>query len=134
MSVLQDLPSVWIGVKNLSPEAEPFGLSATEVMTSAERALASTEAQVFERDQPGIPELRVSVRLAKVRGKSHLFAIELELIEMVKPERELTSLETVPATTWQRTSYGIANDPESVLSAVSSLAKRFAEELVRENQ
>jgi len=129
MSVLQDLPAVSVGVRPLPDAAAGFGLEAEACRERMQAALAGSGVRLVARPQPGVPELRVTIRLARVRGPSHLYAVDLELVEIVTPRRTLSGLATIPATTWSRSAIGIANGPDTVLQALDGLLERFVREL-----
>ena len=84
-------------------------------------------------DEPGRPVLEVTLQLAKVRGPSYLYTIDLELRETVVPVRELKSLVELDAVTWKRKTAGIANRGDTILEAMDRMADDFATEYQREN-
>ncbi|BET67300.1 hypothetical protein ASA1KI_22180 [Opitutales bacterium ASA1] len=136
MSVLAGLTSVDVEIAALSPEAEAFQLTTTDLEQVVKRALRTTTLRLAggAAGEVGGSKIVVEVRAVPVRGTSHLYSVELALREYVRTERALPGLETFYAPTWTRFTMGIANSPVSVVNAVSTLAEAFAAEHRSENR
>lgn len=134
LSVLAGLKEVTIHVDPLSEEAEAFKLSDEGVVRRMRDELAQAGLAIRSTDDGAdIPSLVVKIRILPVRGVSHLYTVELALSEYVRTERELPGLDSFPATTWSRSSVGIANAPRTVLDVVSTLARSLVAEHRKEN-
>lgn len=137
MSTLQSLPSVGIELAALPAEATAFALVEDDILFELRQVLESAGVPLVEPEhlagEPGRPVLEVTIQLAKIRGPSHLYTIDLELREVVAPVRPLRSLVELNAVTWKRQTAGIANRGDTVLDALRRMANDFAAEYRREN-
>ena len=137
MSTLQSLPAVGLELAPLPAEADVFALLENDILDRLRRVLEAKNVPLIGPehvvDEPGRPVLEVTLQLAKVRGPSYLYTIDLELRETVVPVRELKSLVELDAVTWKRKTAGIANRGDTILEAMDRMADDFATEYQREN-
>lgn len=136
-SVLFELPGVGLEIRDINLQADNFEIDedsieefALEKMDEyAVRLLSAIELDVM----PGQPYLEIIVDIAHAQGPSHLYTVELVLMEMAQLERPKSSLVTVALPTWERKTLGVANRPEAVYDAIDRLLQIFSNELSEMN-
>jgi hypothetical protein len=137
MSTLQSLPAVGVVVGPLPAAADALSIDEADLMDFVETLLKRNQVPTTGEEglgrEAGQPVLEVTLLLGKVRGVSYLYAIDLELSELVIPVRPLESLEEIPAVTWKRQSAGIANRSQTIFDALEKMVEDFAAEYDREN-
>lgn len=132
MSTLQDLPTLAISVRGLSPDAEAFGLSEKQLIDLVRSPLEIAGVRVIAPDANektvGRPALEVAVNVNKVGPKACLFVLQLQLREDAKLLRKTKNLVAIPVVTWEAQKTGYTGKPEIVTAELTKLAEKFAEE------
>jgi hypothetical protein len=132
MSALENLPSLGVVVRGLSPDGAKLGLTETALIATVRAVLEPAGVKVMpppvlERT-PNAAVLEISANVSLSGRTTYFFILDLQLREPVKPLRKLQTLVTVPAVTWAEQTGGATAKAENVHAALTRLAQRFAEE------
>ncbi|HEY5551854.1 MAG TPA: hypothetical protein VIK52_08195 [Opitutaceae bacterium] len=132
MSTLQDLPSVAVTVRAITPDGERFGVNGetlTRVVTEALTAAGVTVAKPGEvTDVADMPTVEITAVVNRLSGNGHIYTLRLTLRELVELKRKTKNLIDLGAVTWERETQGFTSNSDRVIASAMTLAERFATE------
>ncbi len=132
MSSLQNLPSVGLRVRGLSPDGAKLGLTESGLTETVRKALENAGVGIvpppmLER-APDIPVVEISANLNQVSRTGFLFVLDLQLWEPAQPVRPLQTLTKIPVATWVAQDCGYTAKAEKITGSLAALAEQFAAE------
>jgi hypothetical protein len=132
MSTLQDLPSVAVSVRAITPDGKTFGVKEealtrvlTDTLTAAGVKVAPADAGV---DVSELPSVEITAVVSRLNGQGHIYTLRIALRELVELKRETRSLVELGAITWEKETQGYTSSPDRIVASATTLAERFATE------
>lgn len=132
MSTLQDLPTVAVTVRAISPEGVKFGLVEATLIKNVTDTLAAAGVKVVPpaeaADAPDLPAVEITAIVNRLSGTGHIYTLRIALTEVVVLKRKTRNLIDLPAVTWEKEVQGYTSNPDRILDSAITLAERFATE------
>lgn len=132
MSTLQDLPSVAVSVRAITPDGQGFGVKAEELTRTVTDALTTAGVKVAppdaEVDVSELPTVEITAIVNRLSGQGHIYSLRLALREIVELKRETKNLVELGAITWEKETQGYTSSPDRIVASATTLAERFASE------
>jgi hypothetical protein len=132
MSTLQDLPSVAVTVRAITPDGERFGVKGETLTRLVTEALTAAGVKVAApgevTDVSEMPTVEITAVVNRLSGTGHIYTVRLTLREMVELKRKTKNLIDLGAVTWERETQGYTSNSDRILASTITLAERFASE------
>ncbi|HUG09657.1 MAG TPA: hypothetical protein VMM36_01525 [Opitutaceae bacterium] len=132
MSTLQDLPSVAVSVRAITPDGKGFGVKAEDLTRVVTEALTAAGVKVAPADADGdvseLPNVEITAIVNRLSGQGHIYTLRLALRELVELKRETKNLVELGAITWEKETQGYTSSPDRIVASATTLAERFATE------
>ena len=132
MSTLQDLPSVAVSVRAVTPDGKSFGVKAEELTRVVTETLNSAGVKVAPADSvtsvADMPTVEITAIVNRLSGSGHIYSLRIALREIVELKRETKNLVELGAITWEKETQGYTSSPDRIVASATTLAERFATE------
>lgn len=136
MSTLQDLPTVAIRVRAITPDGQKFGLTNEDLLQVVGDGLKIAGVKVLppeEADVADVPTIEITAIVNKLGEAGHIYGLRLALREVVELKRKVGDLVEIGAITWERETQGFTSDKDRIISSAATLTDRFVIEWKRGN-
>jgi hypothetical protein len=137
MSTLQDLPSVAVSVRAITPDGKSFGIKEVELIRVLTDTLTAAGVKVApadaEEDVSELPNVEITAIVNRLSGQGHIYTLRIALREVVELKRETKNLVELGAITWEKETQGYTSSPDRIIASAATLAERFATEWRRAN-
>lgn len=132
MSTLQNLPSVAVAVRAITPDGVTFGLKEDALIKAVADTLTAAGVKVAKPDEaansPELPVVEITALVSRLNSTGHIYTLRLALTEIVVLKRKTKNLIDLPAVTWEKEVQGYTARPDRVVAAGAALAERFVAE------
>lgn len=142
-SALRDLPTLNVGVQELTEEAKHNGLNAEQIRTDVELRLRRIGIHVSPSDAKAFPRLFVRIDAQKIDQRSYLYQLSLELFTLVDTKFGRPCKPGIPkqdivfGVIWFRGGYGMTDAEhfeKELRGRIGDMADRFVNDFLAENQ
>ena len=132
MSTLQDLPSVAVTVRAITPDGVRFGVVEATLVKNVSDVLAAAGVKVVPpaeaADASDLPAVEITALVSKLSATGHIYTLRLALTEVVVLKRKTKNLIDLPAVTWEKEAQGYTSSPDRIIGSAITLAERFSTE------
>jgi len=137
MSTLQDLPTVAIRVRAITPDGIKFGLTNEDLIQVVSDGLKIAGVKVVPPEEEAnvaeVPTIEITAIVTKLGEAGHIYGLRLALREVVELKRKAGNLVEIGAITWERETQGYTSEKDRIISSAASLTDRFVIEWKRGN-
>jgi hypothetical protein len=137
MSTLQDLPSVAVSVRAITPDGKSFGIKEVELIRVLTDTLTAAGVKVApadaEEDVSELPNVEITAIVNRLSGQGHIYTLRIALREVVELKRETKNLVELGAITWEKETQGYTSSPDRIIASAATHAERFETEWRRAN-